>query len=41
VQEILKGVTDIDLVINLKLQEDVQLEKCLGRRICNQYGVIE
>jgi len=38
VQEILEGVTDIDLVINLKLREDVLLEKCLGRRICNQCG---
>jgi len=34
----LEGVTDIDLVINLKLREDVLLEKCLGRRICNQCG---
>lgn len=37
-QEILEGVTDIDLVINLRLREDVLLEKCLGRRICNQCG---
>ncbi|XP_057423394.1 probable adenylate kinase 1, chloroplastic [Lotus japonicus] len=36
--EILEGVTDIDLVINLRLREDVLLEKCLGRRICNQCG---
>eukprot|EP00262_Sarcandra_glabra_P007161 TRINITY_DN1977_c0_g1_i1.p1 TRINITY_DN1977_c0_g1~~TRINITY_DN1977_c0_g1_i1.p1 ORF type:complete len:285 (+),score=39.41 TRINITY_DN1977_c0_g1_i1:85-939(+) len=36
--EILEGVTDIDLVINLKLREDVLLEKCLGRRICSQCG---
>ncbi|KAJ6799668.1 adenylate kinase 1, chloroplastic-like [Iris pallida] len=36
--EILEGVTDIDLVINLKLQENVLLEKCLGRRICSQCG---
>ncbi|KAL5067924.1 hypothetical protein RYX36_018811 [Vicia faba] len=36
--EILEGVTDIDLVINLRLQEDVLLEKCIGRRICNQCG---
>ena len=34
----MEGVTDIDLVINLKLREDVLLEKCLGRRICNQCG---
>ncbi|RZC76564.1 hypothetical protein C5167_001381 [Papaver somniferum] len=38
VQEILEGVTDIDLVINLKLREDVILSKCLGRRKCNQCG---
>lgn len=31
-------MTDIDLVVNLKLREDVLLEKCLGRRICNQCG---
>lgn len=37
-QEILEGVTDIDLVVNLKLREDVLLEKCLGRRICSQCG---
>ncbi|XP_020079906.1 probable adenylate kinase 6, chloroplastic [Ananas comosus] len=36
--EILEGVTDIDLVINLKLREDVLLTKCLGRRICSQCG---
>ncbi|OAY73974.1 putative adenylate kinase 1, chloroplastic [Ananas comosus] len=36
--EILDGVTDIDLVINLKLREDVLVEKCLGRRICSQCG---
>ncbi|XP_010253459.1 PREDICTED: probable adenylate kinase 1, chloroplastic [Nelumbo nucifera] len=36
--EILEEVTDIDLVINLKLREDVLLEKCLGRRICSQCG---
>ncbi|PKU64618.1 probable adenylate kinase 1, chloroplastic [Dendrobium catenatum] len=36
--EILDGVTNIDLVINLKLREDVLLEKCLGRRICSQCG---
>ncbi|XP_077220869.1 adenylate kinase 1, chloroplastic-like [Tasmannia lanceolata] len=38
--EILEGVTDIDLVINLNLREDVLLEKCLGRRICSQCGEI-
>ncbi|KAG9452519.1 hypothetical protein H6P81_005423 [Aristolochia fimbriata] len=36
--EILEGVTDIDLVVNLKLREDVLIEKCLGRRTCNQCG---
>lgn len=36
--DILEGVTDIDLVVNLKLQEDVLIEKCLGRRICSQCG---
>ncbi|KAL7133395.1 hypothetical protein ABFS83_12G137700 [Erythranthe nasuta] len=36
--EILTEVTDIDLVVNLKLPENVLLEKCLGRRICSQCG---
>lgn len=36
--EILDGVMDIDLVINLKLREDILIEKCLGRRICSQCG---
>lgn len=36
--EILEEVTYIDLVVNLKLREDVLLEKCLGRRICSQCG---
>lgn len=36
--EILEGVTDIDLVVNLKLREDVLLAKCLGRRICSECG---
>ncbi|KAK2977615.1 hypothetical protein RJ640_007251 [Escallonia rubra] len=36
--EILDEVTDIDLVVNLKLREDVLLEKCLGRRICSECG---
>ncbi|KAG0460481.1 hypothetical protein HPP92_020778 [Vanilla planifolia] len=36
--EILEGVTCIDLVINLKLREEVLVEKCLGRRICSQCG---
>ncbi|WOK94806.1 hypothetical protein Cni_G03511 [Canna indica] len=36
--EILEGVTEIDLVVNLKLREDILLAKCLGRRICSQCG---
>ncbi|XP_073052611.1 adenylate kinase-like [Primulina eburnea] len=36
--EILDEVTDIDLVVNLKLPESVLVEKCLGRRICGQCG---
>ncbi|PPD87200.1 hypothetical protein GOBAR_DD15862 [Gossypium barbadense] len=31
-------VTDIDLVINLKLREEALLAKCLGRRICSECG---
>lgn len=37
-QEILNEVTEIDLVVNLKLREDVLVEKCLGRRICSECG---
>uniref|UniRef100_A0A0D6R3C6 adenylate kinase n=1 Tax=Araucaria cunninghamii TaxID=56994 RepID=A0A0D6R3C6_ARACU len=36
--EILEQAMEIDLVINLKLREDVLLQKCLGRRICSQCG---
>ncbi|XP_073134509.1 adenylate kinase [Henckelia pumila] len=36
--EILDEVTDIDLVVNLRLPESVLVEKCLGRRICGQCG---
>ncbi|XP_076921384.1 adenylate kinase 1, chloroplastic-like [Bidens hawaiensis] len=36
--EILDDVTEIDLVVNLKLREDVLIEKCLGRRICSECG---
>ncbi|GAB2300535.1 hypothetical protein Dimus_034575 [Dionaea muscipula] len=36
--EILEGVTDIDLVVNLKLPEQALIEKCLGRRICSECG---
>lgn len=31
-------MTDIDLVVNLKLPERVLVEKCLGRRICSECG---
>ncbi|KAG6728483.1 hypothetical protein I3842_02G175200 [Carya illinoinensis] len=37
-REILEGVMNIDLVINLKLREDALLAKCLGRRICSECG---
>ncbi|XP_050947301.1 probable adenylate kinase 6, chloroplastic isoform X4 [Cucumis melo] len=37
-QEILEGVTDVDLVVNLKLREEALLAKCLGRRICSECG---
>ncbi|KAJ8766007.1 hypothetical protein K2173_020523 [Erythroxylum novogranatense] len=36
--EILEGVTNIDLVVNLKLREEALLAKCLGRRICGECG---
>lgn len=36
--EILEGVTEIDLVLNLKLREEALLAKCLGRRICSECG---
>ncbi|KAL6987480.1 adenylate kinase [Sarracenia purpurea var. burkii] len=36
--EILDEVTNIDLVVNLRLPENVLLEKCLGRRICSECG---
>ncbi|KAF9676745.1 hypothetical protein SADUNF_Sadunf08G0034900 [Salix dunnii] len=36
--EILEGVTDIDLVVNLKLRKEALLAKCLGRRICVECG---
>lgn len=37
-QEVLEGVTDIDLVVNLKIREEALLAKCLGRRTCSQCG---
>ncbi|KAL9227113.1 hypothetical protein vseg_002846 [Gypsophila vaccaria] len=36
--EILEGVIDIDLVVNLKLREEALIAKCLGRRICSECG---
>ncbi|XP_031110771.1 adenylate kinase-like [Ipomoea triloba] len=36
--EILDEVTDIELVVNLKLPESVLVDKCLGRRICSECG---
>ncbi|KAK1409817.1 hypothetical protein QVD17_36346 [Tagetes erecta] len=36
--EILDEVTEIDLVVNLKLREDVLIKKCLGRRVCSECG---
>eukprot|EP00250_Pteridium_aquilinum_P005025 c15188_g1_i1 orf=478-1200(-) len=38
--EILDQLTEIDLVINLRLREDVLISKCLGRRICSGCGNI-
>ena len=38
IQEILEDVTDIDLVINLKLREEALIAKCLGRRTCSECG---
>ncbi|MCO5577881.1 hypothetical protein L7F22_031716 [Adiantum nelumboides] len=36
--EALDKVTDIELVLNLRLREDVLIMKCLGRRICSGCG---
>ncbi|CAM6110750.1 unnamed protein product [Calypogeia fissa] len=36
--EVLDDITEIDLVVNLKLREDILIAKCLGRRICGQCG---
>ncbi|XP_050386115.1 probable adenylate kinase 6, chloroplastic [Argentina anserina] len=36
--ENLEGVTEIDLVVNLKLREEALLAKCLGRRVCSECG---
>lgn len=35
---ILDEVTNIDLVLNLKLREEVLISKCLGRRTCGECG---
>eukprot|EP00271_Cylindrocystis_brebissonii_P014901 TRINITY_DN36574_c0_g1_i1.p1 TRINITY_DN36574_c0_g1~~TRINITY_DN36574_c0_g1_i1.p1 ORF type:complete len:364 (+),score=34.28 TRINITY_DN36574_c0_g1_i1:44-1093(+) len=34
----LKALTPIDLVVNLHLNEDIIVQKCLGRRICSECG---
>ncbi|EFJ08810.1 hypothetical protein SELMODRAFT_160613 [Selaginella moellendorffii] len=34
----LDDIVEIDLVVNLKLREDVLVLKCLGRRICSHCG---
>jgi hypothetical protein len=31
-------MTSLDLVVNLKLREDVLISKCLGRRTCSECG---
>jgi adenylate kinase len=36
--EELEEVADVQLALNLDLREEVLLEKCLGRRICNKCG---
>lgn len=36
--DVLEDITEIDLVVNLKLREDVLIAKCLGRRICSDCG---
>ncbi|KAF5475684.1 hypothetical protein F2P56_007463 [Juglans regia] len=37
-EEILEQAIGIDLVVNLKLQEDVLPKKCPQRRICSEFG---
>jgi adenylate kinase len=34
----LDTATEIELVVNLKLREDVLIMKCLGRRVCSGCG---
>ncbi|GAB4854890.1 hypothetical protein Ancab_023476 [Ancistrocladus abbreviatus] len=36
--EVLEGVVEVDLVVNLRLREEALLAKCLGRRICTECG---
>lgn len=31
-------MTDLDLVVNLKLREEALIAKCLGRRTCSECG---
>lgn len=38
IQGVLEEITEINLVVNLKLREDVLIAKCLGRRICSDCG---
>lgn len=35
---VLDEITGLDLIVNLKLREDVLISKCLGRRICKDCG---
>ncbi|KAH7276310.1 hypothetical protein KP509_39G002000 [Ceratopteris richardii] len=36
--EALDRITDIELVLNLRLREDILIMKCMGRRICSGCG---
>ena len=38
VQMTLEEIADIDLVLNLRLREDVLIRKCVGRRVCGKCG---
>lgn len=33
-----QGAARVDLAVNLSLREEVLVEKCMGRRICNHCG---
>ena len=37
-QMTLEQIADINLVLNLRLREDVLIRKCIGRRICSECG---